>query len=556
MSSPVILIRADASVRTGTGHVMRCLALAQAWSEAGGRPVILQASGTAALSERIAREGIERRTHDAAAGSAEDAVLTAEAARRLGAEWVVADGYAFDSRWQRRVREAGLRLLLIDDFGHADAYDTDVVLNQNASARASLYPSRGAATRLLLGTRYALLRREFRDPLPPQPGTAGRLRLLVTMGGSDADDATGMVVDSLATLPGLDVTVVAGGSNPHLAGLRRRIESTGPTFRLIVDSSEMPLLMSRADAAISASGSTVWELARAAVPTALLVTAENQTGIAAALAAAGAALRLGRHPGLTADELRPALSAWLADPQGRAAMAARASQLVDGHGARRVCAALRSSLRITLLSDADSWLGPWVAELAETFSRAGHSVRRLHRTAELGDGDIAFFLSLSRIVPRDLLRCHAHNLVVHESALPHGRGWSPLTWQVLEGRNEIPVTLFEAGDGVDDGAIYAQRVIPLRGDELIDELRAAQAAATCELCQDFVARYPFVCAEGVPQSGTPTFYPRRRPADSRLDPHRTIADQFNLLRVCDPERYPAYFEHAGRRFAVHVTALP
>ncbi|MBI2517588.1 MAG: methionyl-tRNA formyltransferase [Opitutae bacterium] len=212
-------------------------------------------------------------------------------------------------------------------------------------------------------------------------------------------------------------------------------------------------------------------------------------------------------------------------------------------------------LRLAIVSDAGSWLNAFLPELCDAFTAAGHEVRWIHEPAELAEGDIAFLLSLSRIVPPDALRRHAHNLVVHESALPHGRGWSPLTWQVLEGKSEIPVTLLEAADEVDAGDIYVQEIIHLRGDELVNELRAAQAAATIRLCRDFVSRYPFILAEVRPQAGEAMFYPRRRPADSRLDPDKTLREQFNLLRVCDPERYPAYFELAGQRYAIRISTV-
>ncbi len=243
-----------------------------------------------------------------------------------------------------------------------------------------------------------------------------------------------------------------------------------------------------------------------------------------------------------------------ADQAQRTELSRRAQGLVDGQGARRVVAALGAPLQLTLVSDASSWLNASLPELKAEFERAGHAVVWIHDPAELRDGDVAFFLSLSRIVAEEALTRHAHNLVVHESAVPAGRGWSPLTWQVLEGRSEIPVTLLEAETGVDSGDIYAETVIRLRGDELVDELRAAQAQATLAHCRDFVSRYPFGLAAARPQSGEPSHYPRRRPADSRLDPDKTLRDLFNQLRVADPVRYPAYFELAGRRYEVRLTA--
>ena len=146
-----------------------------------------------------------------------------------------------------------------------------------------------------------------------------------------------------------------------------------------------------------------------------------------------------------------------------------------------------------------------------------------------------------------------HTLVVHESDLPQGKGWSPLTWQILEGKSHIPVTLFEAAERVDSGPIYAQRWLEFKGHELLDELRYGQAAATRELCRWFVDNYPESAAEACEQSGEESIYPRRRPADSALDANQTFAEQFNLLRVVDNQRYPAFFDWCDRRYELTIT---
>ena len=170
----------------------------------------------------------------------------------------------------------------------------------------------------------------------------------------------------------------------------------------------------------------------------------------------------------------------------------------------------------------------------------------------LGSGDFCFYLSCSQIVPSSILGNFAHNLVVHESDLPQGKGWSPLTWQILEGGNRIPVTLFEAVERVDSGDIYLQEWLEFEGHELLDELRQAQAVATLRLCQRFVDGYPEVLKGTRSQTGVESFYPRRRPRDSQLDVHRSLAEQFNLLRVVDNERYPAFFEYQNGKYLIKI----
>jgi methionyl-tRNA formyltransferase len=165
---------------------------------------------------------------------------------------------------------------------------------------------------------------------------------------------------------------------------------------------------------------------------------------------------------------------------------------------------------------------------------------------------LCFCLSFSQILPSAFRARFQHSLIVHESDLPQGKGWSPLTWQILDGQQRIPVTLIEAAERVDSGVIYAQRWLAFQGHELIDELRTGQAEATHDLCRWFVDAYPHSAEQGRPQQGEESFYPRRRPADSRLDPEKTLADQFDLLRVVDNDRYPSFFDWWGRRYTLKI----
>lgn len=208
-------------------------------------------------------------------------------------------------------------------------------------------------------------------------------------------------------------------------------------------------------------------------------------------------------------------------------------------------------LQIDILVDNPrSWLRGYLDQITVPLSEQGHHVRIWHSAADLPSGDIAFLLSCERIVPAALLSRHTHNLVCHPSPLPLGRGWSPLAWQILEGKNQIPVTLFEAVPEVDAGPIYDTEWLHFEGHELNAEIKAAQAAATARLCLRFVANHPNVQAR--PQSGEPSYYRKRSPVDSELDPHRSIAEQFDLLRVVDNELYPAFFRYRDREYVLTI----
>ncbi len=196
-----------------------------------------------------------------------------------------------------------------------------------------------------------------------------------------------------------------------------------------------------------------------------------------------------------------------------------------------------------LVDNPNSWMCPVARHYAEVLK-----ARFIHSHDDIEKGDILILLSCEqKLTKRDL---NKYNLVVHESDLPHGKGWSPLTWQVLEGKKEITVSLIEADDKIDSGEIYEQTQIHLEGHELIDELREKQSDATLNLIKKFLAKFPEI--KGHEQSGEESFYNKRMPKDSQLDINKSISDQFNLLRVCDNDRYPAFFYIDGVRYILRI----
>jgi len=156
-----LLVRADGSPQIGIGHVMRCLALAQAWQDEGGGAAYAMVPGASNLESRLAAEGIDVLLIDAEPGSEADSAETCRIASLVKADWLVMDGYRFDADYQRTVKRAGLRLLVVDDCADAEHYWADLILNQDILAEEKVYGRREPYTRVLLGPLYVLLRREF-----------------------------------------------------------------------------------------------------------------------------------------------------------------------------------------------------------------------------------------------------------------------------------------------------------------------------------------------------------------------------------------------------------
>lgn len=204
------------------------------------------------------------------------------------------------------------------------------------------------------------------------------------------------------------------------------------------------------------------------------------------------------------------------------------------------------NLRVTILTDnPNSWIVPYADQLAGEYG-----AERAYCASSVRRGDVLVILGCEKVLPPEILARNESNVVVHPSALPAGRGFSPLAWQILEGASIVPAVLFEAVEEVDAGDVYLVEWMIFDGTELNDEIKAEQGEVTLTLVRRYLDGYPM---EGRPQvSEGATWYRRRTAADSELDTTKSIRDQFNLLRVVDNDRYPAFFVHNGHRYTLRI----
>jgi UDP-2,4-diacetamido-2,4,6-trideoxy-beta-L-altropyranose hydrolase len=322
---------------------MRCLALAQDWSQQSGKTVFAVGSIPEILDNRLKSEGMSITKIASAAGTSEDAAELVATARDLGVTRVALDGYQFGSKYQQAIKDGGLRTLFIDDYGHAEWYFADLILNQNLYADESMYNRRNKTTQLLLGTRYALLRREFLSwSAWSRCIPALARRLLVTLGGSDSSNTTSKVIRSLHDLkvPDLEVRILLGPANRHHEAVRQAVGQRPERFQILTAEADMPRMMAWADLAISAAGSTCWELAFMGLPTVTVELAENQRPIAKSLADAGISTAAGWYSDLDAGRLTETIARLVTSAAERGEMSRRGRAIVDGHGARRASQSL------------------------------------------------------------------------------------------------------------------------------------------------------------------------------------------------------------------------
>ncbi|MBI4555991.1 MAG: UDP-2,4-diacetamido-2,4,6-trideoxy-beta-L-altropyranose hydrolase [Candidatus Hydrogenedentes bacterium] len=337
-----LIIRADASALMGTGHVMRCLALGEAWMDAGGRVTLVTKCTSRALLERVRTAGFSVVELEEVCPRPEDVATTLQIVRGHTGAHIVLDGYHFDVPYQEALKKTGTCLLVIDDATHSEHYVADIILNQNLGAEHVSY-SCEKHTRLLLGPKYALLRREFLEwrTWSRNISDVGR-HLLVTFGGSDPANSTRKAIQAVAHLDWLEAeTVIAvGASNPHYDELNTEVQLAASGIQLVQDTRQMSDLMRWADLAVSGGGSTCWELAFMGLPNVIMVLAPNQAPVAEALAAAGVSINLGDAHQVDEATLAGALETLMYNSESRRSMSERGRALVDGFGAMRVVAAL------------------------------------------------------------------------------------------------------------------------------------------------------------------------------------------------------------------------
>jgi len=338
-----LILVAEGSNRVGLGHLMRMLALGQAWSDEGGQVEGLLGEAPDALVDRYRREGfLVRRIGAGAKRGRVDglrALLRDDAAAVAAIDrpnLTLADLEALD--------EGARRTLVVDDMGLLTKYPVALVLNQNAHAARAAYPAVND-DQLLLGLKYVLLRREFQGPIPGRSIRARAKRLLVTFGGGDPTGLTARTVEALGLgaqggLVGLRVRVIIGVANEAADRITALVEQSPLTVTVERGLENMAEVMTWADLAITAGGSTVWELARTGCPALVVSTVPGEVSLASGLDRMDLFDRLGLEDRLDAGRLVAAVAERVSDRPWRTLMARRGQSLVDGQGARRVVEAL------------------------------------------------------------------------------------------------------------------------------------------------------------------------------------------------------------------------
>ncbi len=435
IKSERLLIRTNVGTHIGLGHVMRCLALAQAWQDSNGVVGFALVNDTASIEARLLEEGMQIYPVTAVPGSDDDAGQTIALAKSINSNWVVVDGYQFADSYQQTIKEAGLNLLFLDDYKHANRYFADLILNQNIKTEENLYNNRETFTDLLLGAKYILLRREFlhwRGEKREIPDVANKL--LITLGGGDPDNQTSKVLHALMKIKAdkVNIKVVVGANNSHFNELQNEINNSGLNIQLVQNFWDMAGLMAWADIAISGGGSTCYELAFMGLPSLVIVLADNQYMVASGLESAGISINLGWYASVSAQDIAVRFTELANSANARAEMSNRGRTLVDGYGAARVVHWMHGrALTLREAQESDSRLiyewanDPTTRSVSFSTDAIPWETHQAWYTAKLSDPHSIILIGLdSSLTPVGMVRYQLDGLdsVISINLDPHQRG--------------------------------------------------------------------------------------------------------------------------------------
>jgi len=360
-----VVFRADASVKIGSGHIMRSLTLAEALKENGVSVSFISRRQIGDLKHMVLNKGFrvselplpELGKYDnnksfqnvddykdwLGVSEIEDAKETINAMENDEPDWMIVDHYSLGKTWEEHLRLHVKKIMTIDDIANR-SHDCDLLLDQNYSRNGiDRYTNKISETAsVLLGPRYALLQQEYamvKESLRKYDGTVKRM--LIFLGGTDPQNLTGLALEALCqqNLTSIFLDVVIGVNHPHAGEIRKRCKSRGRT-QCYTALPHLADLMARADLCIGAGGSTMWERLYLGLPTIVVSTGANEVPASKALGADGYIEYLGPASTVSAEIMVKKIMQMVNSPEVLVRQSVAGQKLVDGRGTQRVVKAM------------------------------------------------------------------------------------------------------------------------------------------------------------------------------------------------------------------------
>jgi len=348
-----VFFRTDASIRLGSGHLMRCMTLARELRTKGCQITFVCRGLPSSLHLLLEQEEyplwtLSVESESASQGWQEDAAGTAQCIKEGGAraDWVVVDHYELDARWEMSLRDHADKIMVIDDLADRK-HECDLLLDQNLHDGSPYRERVPTGTEVLMGPHYALLRDEFRQArqhVAPKMGTVRRM--VICFGSTDPTDETTKALAAVRqlNLRDIDIDVIVGASNPRVREIAELCVAL-PYIHFHLQVSDMANFLARTDLALGGAGVSTWERLALGVPTLVVAVADNQVENMRQLQKLSLAIKLGISREVSVSDMARGIHGMLSSPDELKAMSQRAFNFVDGKGTSRVADRLMMVVR-------------------------------------------------------------------------------------------------------------------------------------------------------------------------------------------------------------------
>lgn len=327
-----VAFRVDASSDIGIGHLMRCLALSEELTRKGHDCYFLSKIENDELINKIEKNNIHYQINSNAT-LLEDNKTLVKFAKEKDIDWIVTDHYGINTEYIKEIKQNNFKVLSVDDNAQIHYY-SDIVLNQNIGSE-KLNFSAEKYTKFILGAKYAIIRDELLIKKNKKEGNEVK-KILIMLGGTDKDNLILKILKTLKSCRNLEFLVVIGPLNPHYDKIKNFIESENLKARIIKSPENMADLYLESDIAISAGGTSCYELSYFGIPNLIISVADNQLTISNEFDKQNISIYLGEKEKLSSEDLKNKFKELIDDSVLRKKLSENGKKLVDGKGKQRI----------------------------------------------------------------------------------------------------------------------------------------------------------------------------------------------------------------------------
>tara|TARA_B100000575_G_C23139228_1_gene662526 strand:- start:3163 stop:4875 length:1713 start_codon:yes stop_codon:yes gene_type:complete len=566
----IFFFRVDSSSLIGSGHVHRCINLAKYLKSKSVKCNFISKNLSGNLISKIKRENFEVFTlpnrnlrksrfksdyddwiSDTIENDIKDTIKILSKYNNI--DYLIIDHYSLDIRWENKIRSYVDKIFVIEDLTSRKHF-CDYLLNFNIPNNNHKKYSKliNPHAKILLGPKYLLLPKNFNSN--KKNLNINRITFFIFFGYSDNFDLSYKTICYLERISNekFFYNIVLGRSSISSKKIKNLLKDK-KNFKIYISVNNILKIIKKSDIAISSGGFNSFERIRLLKPSLVINNAKNQNDICRSLSKYKLIEYIGEAKDLNFLKFKKSVKKIIQDYDQILNHLYKNKKLFPNDSIENIYNIIKKDNKIiNILIDKNSWLNDYLGSFIKDLRKNSYIVNIHYEYKTLNYSLCTFILSFSNKVPYNYLSLSNHNIVIHESSLPQGRGWSPLTWQILEGKTKIPISLFSASKEIDSGKIYMKDIIITKKIDLIDDLRLAQASKTFDLCKKFLRRKNFYLYNSKNQTGKPSYYTKRKPEDNELDINASLKDNFDLLRVSDFNRYPAYFMLENKKFKIKI----